>query len=528
MGWNDIADNQTVSYANLQDAVNLGYFTLSTALPTPSNKQTTKAVALQCLNGINTSYPLFAERFSNQLITKESIFIGGDFILDPQYGKVITSMTGTNLPTFTYNVTSITTKTYNAIIPAQTITVGVSGNAFVTPVRLTLTIDSYIVVDDKALVNNGSDTINLVLPFAVSSPSTIAIRVNSGVVPGPPPAPALQGVPFTAVSVNRGSGQYMAAGGGRAVPFTKGYIYTSSDYGANWIQRSPYGYWRNISHSHDGQYLLAVPSYGKAYKSSNYGAGWTEITNLPAPEAGLTPIQDLRFTAAAISSNGQYQILVHTPVVYSDNLDYSRIFVSSDYGVTWTARRVQTSYSYQNAAYSSVAISDNGTNILVGIGGMFSAYGYTEIWKSTNYGANWSLKSFASAGNPVSLDMLANGSAAMVTRYSGQVYPRSYKSLDSGETWSEISGGGSLSQDLWRDNAVYFKNGNPQAYALIHGTSTQIRYIDNLTTVSSTSTSLFKDWRSISTDNTGTYVLAGSTSSMYRSIDGGASWLLIT
>jgi hypothetical protein len=63
MGWNDIADNQTVSYANLQDAVNQGFFTLSSALPTPSNKQTTKAVALQCLNGINTSYPLFAERF---------------------------------------------------------------------------------------------------------------------------------------------------------------------------------------------------------------------------------------------------------------------------------------------------------------------------------------------------------------------------------------------------------------------------------------------------------------------------------
>lgn len=534
MGWNDIAGNQTVSYANLQDAVNLGLFTLSSALPTPSNKQTTKAVALQHLNGINANYPLFAERLPNQLITKDSIYIGGEFILDPQYGKVITSMTGTGLPTFTYNVTSITTRTYNATVPAQTITVGVDGNAFVTPVKLTLAVDS-VLVDQKALVNNGPDSITLTLPVTVASPSSIAIRVSSGTVPSLPDPPALGGLPFTAVSVSRSNGQYMAAGQGRnRNPVTAGYIYTSSDYGATWTQRSRYGYWSAIGHSHNGQYLLAVEQYGKAYRSNDYGVGWFEINNFPAPDpylTPLTPLQILPFTAVALSSTGQYQVITTNLARYSDGNTYSNIFVSSDFGQTWTSRKVDP-YSW-DVPYTSVAINGSGNIILVGESNL--GMPLTTLYKSVNYGATWSLKGSQGGGNPIGLSITADGVAAIAARFANvpaaPILNQLMVSTNSGENWSIVtqSSPAGLSADYWRRVSVYDNYpASYEAYAITNNTSDTIKRIENLTTVVNITSSLFKDWRDISSSDLGGYALAASTTGLYRTTNKGASWTQVT
>lgn len=531
MGWNDIANNQTVSYANLQDAVNLGLFTLSSALPTPSNKQTTKAIALQHLNGINANYPLFAERLPNQLITKDSIYIGGEFILDPQYGKVITSMSGTNLPTFTYNVTSITTRTYNATIPSQVITVGVTGNAFVTPVKLTLAVDS-VILDQKALVNNGSDLITLTLPVTVASPSSIAIRVSSGTVPSVPDPPSLTGLAFSAVSVSRSTGQYMAAGQGRSRnPVTAGYIYTSSDYGATWTQRSRYGYWQVISHSHDGQYLLAVEQYGNAYRSSDYGVGWTQITNFPAPAAGVTALQKLTFTGAALSSNGQYQVITTLPNLYSDGFNYSSIFVSSDYGATWVRRKATTN---DELFYSSVAMNSSGNNILVIRAN--PNIPSTFIYKSTDYGATWSLKvDSPGQGSGLDVSLVGDGTSGIVARFANTaaapILPQMLKTSDSGETWSIVnqSSPAGLSQDVWRRVSVYDNYPNSyDAYAITNNTSDTIKRVESLTTVVSLASSPSKDYRDISSSDLGGYALAASTAGLYRTTNKGTTWTQVT
>jgi hypothetical protein len=71
MSWASIANNQCVSFNNLQDAVNTGVFTLKNSIPA-STKQTTKAEADYYVN-INTSYGPYAAKASNQLVVKSDL-----------------------------------------------------------------------------------------------------------------------------------------------------------------------------------------------------------------------------------------------------------------------------------------------------------------------------------------------------------------------------------------------------------------------------------------------------------------------
>lgn len=71
MSWAGIVSNQTVSFNNLQDAVNTGVFTLKNTIPA-SNEQITKADADYYVN-INTSYAPYAAKSSNQLVVKSDL-----------------------------------------------------------------------------------------------------------------------------------------------------------------------------------------------------------------------------------------------------------------------------------------------------------------------------------------------------------------------------------------------------------------------------------------------------------------------
>lgn len=71
MSWASLANNRTVSFNNLQNAVNNGVFTQKQAIP-PSNEQITKADANTYVN-INTSYGPYAAKASNQLVVKSDL-----------------------------------------------------------------------------------------------------------------------------------------------------------------------------------------------------------------------------------------------------------------------------------------------------------------------------------------------------------------------------------------------------------------------------------------------------------------------
>jgi photosystem II stability/assembly factor-like uncharacterized protein len=71
MSWSSLANNQTISFNNLQDGVNTGQLRQKTTIPV-SNEQITKAEANTYVN-IDTAFPSYAAKTSNQLVVKSNI-----------------------------------------------------------------------------------------------------------------------------------------------------------------------------------------------------------------------------------------------------------------------------------------------------------------------------------------------------------------------------------------------------------------------------------------------------------------------
>lgn len=69
--WAATANNETISFNNLQNAVNTNVFTAKTTIPV-SNEQITKADADTYVN-INTSFAPYAAKSSNQLVVKSNL-----------------------------------------------------------------------------------------------------------------------------------------------------------------------------------------------------------------------------------------------------------------------------------------------------------------------------------------------------------------------------------------------------------------------------------------------------------------------
>lgn len=86
MSWAGIANNQTVSFNNLQNAVSTGVFTALASIPA-SNEQITKADASTYVN-VYTSYAPFAAKTSNQLVVKSDL-VEGFTIYGAGYGCVV-------------------------------------------------------------------------------------------------------------------------------------------------------------------------------------------------------------------------------------------------------------------------------------------------------------------------------------------------------------------------------------------------------------------------------------------------------
>jgi hypothetical protein len=98
MSWEGLANNQTVSFNNLQNAVSSGIFVAKTTIPS-SNEQITKTDADTYVY-LNTSFASFAAKSSNQLVVKSNLQSDSigivDFISDsPRTLQLVVSSGGT-------------------------------------------------------------------------------------------------------------------------------------------------------------------------------------------------------------------------------------------------------------------------------------------------------------------------------------------------------------------------------------------------------------------------------------------------
>lgn len=143
------------------------------------------------------------------------------------------------------------------------------------------------------------------------------------------------------------TGLACSSDGSKVVAGSSGAVFTSTNYGATWTQRSISA--KYVACSADGNKIIAAPASGLAYVSSDFGATWIQPS-----------LASANWSSVASSADG-------TKLVATIN--GGLIFTSTDSGNTWIA---QNSGSRN---WSSVACSADGTKLIAGVN-------YGQIWTS--------------------------------------------------------------------------------------------------------------------------------------------------
>jgi len=184
------------------------------------------------------------------------------------------------------------------------------------------------------------------------------------------------------------------------------YVYTSTDSGASWTQRTTSGAlnWILIASSADGTKLAAAVNNGNIYTSSNSGASWTARTASGSREWN------------AITSSADGTKLAATVVS-------GRIYTSADSGVTWTARDA-------NREWNCLASSADGTKLVAA-----ESFG-GGIYTSSNSGVSWTLQSGYEPSSWYAITSSSDGTKlAIIGTSDADNLEYIYTSSDSGVTW---------------------------------------------------------------------------------------------
>jgi hypothetical protein len=210
-------------------------------------------------------------------------------------------------------------------------------------------------------------------------------------------------------------------------------IYTSSDYGVNWILNtsapSSSVNWSGLSVSASGEYQTVADNLSSGiYTSTDFGTTWI-----------LSPSSVFgNFYYAAVSATGRYQTIV--------TFSFPGIYISEDFGNTWRlssepARRYRSVSMSATGQYQVTVVNFDGTNP----GG---------IYLSSDYGNTWILNSSAPTNVTWwNVSMSANGQYITAVIQNGDVYTCS-NNLVTGTAGTEIALGYGAGQVNQGSNAI--------------------------------------------------------------------------
>ena len=134
-------------------------------------------------------------------------------------------------------------------------------------------------------------------------------------------------------------------------------IYGSDDYGSNWTKLADKpsivtSGWNVITTSADGKHVVAGDFQGDLYKSSDFGANWADVTD-------TTPASNQYWAGLSSSATGQYVVAMAND---SSGTDPTPVYVSRDYGATWT--NITSGTALETTYWMSIAMSASGERIV--------------------------------------------------------------------------------------------------------------------------------------------------------------------
>jgi photosystem II stability/assembly factor-like uncharacterized protein len=174
------------------------------------------------------------------------------------------------------------------------------------------------------------------------------------------------------------------------------------------------GYY-DITMSYSGQYQIAASSNdNNIFISSDYGNTWSskEVDQSNG---------DLQYGwwGVSISGSGQYQLIIDGSQKY--------LYLSSNYGNTWS--KITNIPLGINSIYGCAAISESGQYQLVSL---FNGNTYS----SNNYGNTWNVTSINyTLVNSVAISSTGQYQIAVIHQSSGKIF----RSTDYGVTWNAVS-----------------------------------------------------------------------------------------
>ena len=284
----------------------------------------------------------------------------------------------------------------------------------------------------------------------------------------------------------------------------KGYIYTSTDYGINWTQRDIERDWNHVSSSDDGVVLAACVKDGYIYTSLDSGVSWTE--QLPA---GFR-----KWTGVVSSAYGGAKVVGITST-YGETTDIpgfiyqfiNRLYESSASGVRdWQSVAISKDAS-RLAAVTSIVESD-----------LTSGY----IWTSDNSGNTWNQR--ATPQNWTSIALSEDGQKLAAVVENGSLYTNNNYGIGDWKpnTTLGVKNWTSITSDASGNNLAACA-GNDYIYISNDGGETCEPKNTDLGP---------KNWTSIKSSNiTGQFLAAVAseddlyTSGLYTSIDYGETWV---
>jgi uncharacterized protein YjbI with pentapeptide repeats/redox-regulated HSP33 family molecular chaperone len=268
-------------------------------------------------------------------------------------------------------------------------------------------------------------------------------------------------------------------------------FWLSSNYGANWTNKSPSStavgsvIYRGVAISSSGQYQSVCEYNGYIYVSNDYGATWTK----PATITGAK-----NFMAIKMSDSGLHQTCV---------ADNGYIYTSSDSGATWTQKT-----SIGAKSYYDVAMSADGSiqyAVVLNGGGILKS---TDKWATST-----SVNTGLTQNKVGSIEISSTGTYITIVSFTDTgVNDPVILSKDGGITWASFDPDGIAKTGWTSSNVGMSADGRVQILCYNTATFTGGLYfsIDYGTTWIN-DVSINNNPRGVSVSRDGTYMLSGSS-----------------